>query len=104
MTNRRWWLLPCALVLAAAFPSFAYAAGSGMPWEGPLQQILDSITGPVVRFGAIVAIVLVGVALAFSEGGGIMRRLIGIVFGLSIAFAAITWGLDFFGFSGGASL
>jgi type IV secretion system protein TrbC len=27
----------------------AYAAGSNMPWEQPLNQILESVQGPVPR-------------------------------------------------------
>ena len=27
----------------------AYAAGSNMPWEAPLQKILESIQGPVAK-------------------------------------------------------
>ena len=55
-------------LLACAAP--AYAAGSGMPWEGPLEQIVDSITGPVARAAAVIAIVIAGVTIIFSEGGG----------------------------------
>ena len=36
-----------ALVVALRRPAFA--SGSGMPWEAPLQQVVDSITGPVAR-------------------------------------------------------
>ncbi|WP_414651694.1 TrbC/VirB2 family protein, partial [Hyphomonas sp. UBA2515] len=32
-----------AFAVALTFP--AHAAGSGMPWEAPLQSILDSIEG-----------------------------------------------------------
>jgi hypothetical protein len=35
--------------LIMAFATSAHAAGSGMPWEGPLEQVVDSITGPVAR-------------------------------------------------------
>lgn len=73
-----------------------------MPWEGPLQRIVESITGPVVQAAAIVAVVLFGVGVAMSESGSSMRRGLGILFGLSIAFAASTFFLDFFGFAGGA--
>jgi type IV secretion system protein VirB2 len=34
----------------------AHAAGSGMPWEGPLDQILASIEGPVARIVAVIII------------------------------------------------
>lgn len=86
--------------LAAAAP--AYAAGSGMPWEGPLQQIVDSITGPVARAAAVVAIVIAGVTIIFSEGGGGVRKLAFVGLGIAIMFAAVSFFLDFFGFAGGA--
>lgn len=82
----------------------AFAGGSGMPWEGPLQQIVDSITGPVVQAAAIIAVVLFGVGVAMSENGSSMRRGLGILLGLSIAFAASTFFLDFFGFAGGVEV
>lgn len=72
-----------------------------MPWEGPLDQILTSVTGPWLRFGAVLAIILVGFAFAMSETGGIFRKGLGVVLGLSIACAATGWGLSFFGFTGG---
>lgn len=82
-------------------PVMAYAGGSGMPWEGPLQSILDSLTGPVAKIAGVGAICITGLALAFGEGGGLMRKILGIVFGLSIAFSASTFGLSFFGYGGG---
>lgn len=88
-----------AAVLA---PTAALAAGTGMPWETPLQNVLDSLTGPVAKAIAIIAIVLTGLGFAMGETGGTMRRLCGIVFGIAIAFAASQWGMTFFGFAGGA--
>ena len=79
----------------------AHAAGSGMPWEAPLTAILESIEGPVARIVAII-IVITGLSLAFGEISGGFRRLIQIVFGLSIAFAATSFFLSFFSFGGGA--
>ena len=80
----------------------AHAAGSGMPWEGPLDQILTSIEGPVARIVAVIIITITGLTLAFGETSGGMRKLIQIVFGLSIAFAATSFFLTFFSFGGGA--
>lgn len=80
----------------------AYAAGSGMPWEAPLNQILSSIEGPVARIIAVIIITITGLTLAFGETSGGMRKLIQIVFGLSIAFAATSFFLAFFSFGGGA--
>jgi type IV secretion system protein VirB2 len=80
----------------------AHAAGSGMPWEAPLQRILESIEGPVAKVSAVVIIILTGLSLAFGDMGGGIRRLVQIVFGLSIAFAATSFFLTFFSFAGGA--
>ncbi|OIR00494.1 TrbC/VIRB2 family protein [mine drainage metagenome] len=80
----------------------AYAAGTGMPWEQPLQQILDSVQGPVAKIIAVMIIITTGLTLAFGETSGGFRRLIQIVFGLSIAFAASSFFLSFFSFGGGA--
>lgn len=84
------------------WPELAYAAGSGMPWEAPLTSILESIEGPVARIIAVIIIVITGLSLAFGETSGGFRRLIQIVFGLSIAFAATSFFLSFFAFGGGA--
>ncbi|TVR78332.1 MAG: conjugal transfer protein TrbC [Rhodospirillales bacterium] len=88
-----------ALSLLAAT---AQAAGTGMPWESTLDSVLNSLTGPVLRALIILAIVAAGIGLAFTEGGTMLRRSIAAVFGLSIAAAAVSWGLGFFGFAGGA--
>ncbi len=82
--------------------SAAHAAGSGMPWEAPLQRILESIEGPVAKVIAVVTIIVTGLSLAFGDMGGGLRRLIQIVFGLTIAFAATSFFLSFFSFAGGA--
>lgn len=80
----------------------AEAAGSGMPWEQPLQQVLESVQGPVAKIIAVMIIITTGLTLAFGETSGGFRRLIQIVFGLSIAFAASSFFLSFFSFGGGA--
>ncbi len=80
----------------------AYAAGSSMPWEAPLQKILQSIEGPVAKIIAVIIIITTGLTLAFGDTSGGFRRLIQIVFGLSIAFAASSFFLSFFSFGGGA--
>jgi type IV secretion system protein TrbC len=89
-----------AWLTATARP--AYAAGSNMPWEQPLQQILDSVQGPVAKIIAVIIIIITGLTLAFGDTSGGFRRLIQIVFGLSIAFAASSFFLSFFSFGGGA--
>src|SRR3546814_11478125 len=73
-----------------------------MPWEEPLQQVLESVQGPVAKIVAVIIIITTGLTLAFGETSGGFRRLIQIVFGLSIAFAASSFFLSFFSFGGGA--
>ena len=89
------------VALAAARAS---AAGSNMPWEQPLNQILQSIQGPVAKVLSVIIIIITGLTLAFGETSGGFRRLIQIVFGLSIAFAASSFFLSFFSFAGGVTI
>lgn len=74
----------------------AHAAGSSMPWEQPLEKILQSIEGPVSKIIAVIIIIVTGLTLAFGDTSGGFRRLIQIVFGLSIAFAASASSCRFF--------
>jgi type IV secretion system protein TrbC len=93
-----------ANLVAVIATGAGYAAGSGMPWEAPLQRILESIEGPVAKVVAVVTIIVTGLSLAFGDMGGGLRRLIQIVFGFSIAFAASSFFLSFFSFAGGATI
>ena len=80
----------------------AWASGTGMPWETPLQSIVDSVQGPVAKVIGVIIIVITGLTLAFGDTSGGFRRLIQIVFGLSVAFAASSFFLSFLSFGGGA--
>lgn len=87
----------CGLMIAGP----ALAGGSGMPWEGPLQQIVDSVTGPVVQAAAVIAVVLFGAGVAMSEGGS-SRGGASASSSASPSPSRLTFFLDFFGFAGGA--
>jgi len=89
-------------VLCLALTAPAHAAGSNMPWEQPLQQVLESIEGPVAKIIAVIIIIVTGLTLAFGDTSGGFRRLVQIVFGISIAFAASSFFLSFVQFGGGA--
>jgi len=88
------------ITLMAAAP--AHAGGSSMPWEAPLQSILESIEGPVAKVISLIIIIITGLTISFGDTSGGFRRMIQIVFGLSIAFAASSFFLTFFSFGGGA--
>ena len=94
-------VLAAAASLAMLVSAPAWAAGSNMPWEQPLNQILQSVEGPVAKILAVIIIIVTGLTLAFGDTSGGFRRLIQIVFGLSIAFAASSFFLSFFSFGGG---
>ena len=68
-----------ALGLLAATPALA-SSGGGLPWEGPLQQIQESITGPVAGFIALAAVAVAGGMLIFGgELNDFARRLMYVV-------------------------
>lgn len=94
-----------AALMVAVYTSPAFASGASdgsMPYDTALQTILDSVTGPVAKVAGAIAIAITGLGVAFSEGGSMVKKGVGVVFGLSIAFNAVSWGLPLFGFSGGA--
>ena len=69
------WLLAALFGLTLATPALA-GGGGGLPWEGPLQQIQQSITGPVAGFIALAAVAIAGGMLIFGgELNDFARRL-----------------------------
>ncbi|WP_425284366.1 TrbC/VirB2 family protein [Methylocapsa palsarum] len=100
--HRRLTMTASVAVISVMIAPAAHASGSSMPWEQPLTQILNSIEGPVAKIIAVIIIIVTGLSLAFGDTSGGFRRLIQIVFGLSIAFAASSFFLSFFSFGGGA--
>lgn len=93
---------PYLLLLSVFITVDAFAAGSNMPWEAPLEKIMKSVSGPIARAVGVAAIIVTGLGIAFGEGGGGMRKMLWVVFGLTIAFTATSFFLSFFGFSEGA--
>jgi type IV secretion system protein VirB2 len=73
-------LLTCAALVAVSIglaePALASSGGGGLPWESPLQQIQQSITGPVAGFIALAAVAIAGAMLIFGgELNDFARRL-----------------------------
>jgi type IV secretory pathway VirB2 component (pilin) len=79
-------------ISALAVPGTALATTSGppMPWDAPLQTLLDNLQGTVARILVTVAVVITGLLFAFGESGGAFRRVFGIAFGAAIALGALT--------------
>lgn len=67
-----------AVIISVTFvtPALASSGGGGLPWESPLQQIQQSITGPVAGFIALAAVAIAGGMLIFGgELNDFARRL-----------------------------
>lgn len=96
-------ILVAGFVLICAHPALAAGSGAAMPWEGPLTTIMNSLAGPVAKAIGVIAIVMTGLGFAVSEGGSAVRKGIGIVFGLAIAFTATTFVTSFFNLTAGAA-
>ncbi|MBX5164504.1 MULTISPECIES: TrbC/VirB2 family protein [unclassified Rhizobium] len=72
-------LVAAQIVLASVAPALASSGGS-LPWEGPLQQIQESITGPVAGAIALAAVAIAGGMLIFGgELNDFARRLVYVV-------------------------
>jgi len=96
-------LIAAGVTLLLASPAWATSSGTAMPWEAPLTTIQNSLSGPVAKAVGIIAIVITGLGFAFAEGGSAMRKGVGIVFGLAIAFTATTFISSFFSITSGAA-
>ena len=67
-------------VLLGSAACFAAENGNNLPWEGPLNTLVTSLTGPVAYAISVIAIVALGATLAFASGemGETMKRLLQI--------------------------
>jgi type IV secretion system protein VirB2 len=88
------------LALCVLDPAFASSSGGNLPWESPLQQIQQSITGPVAGFIALAAVAVAGGMLIFGgELNDFARRLMYVVLVAGILLGA-TQIVALFGSSG----
>lgn len=72
------WLLAAMI---ATMPSMASASttSGGMPWEGPLATIADSLQGPTLAAVLVFGIIGCAVAFAMREAATGFRWFVGIV-------------------------
>lgn len=83
-------LILASVVLASAAPALASSGGS-LPWEGPLEKIQESITGPVAGYIALAAVAIAGGMLIFGgELNDFARRLMYVVLVAGILLGATT--------------
>ncbi len=67
----------------------AGAGGADMPWNGPLQQLLDNLSGPTARTLGMLMFVVGALAWGFSRNEDHVRRFGGIVFGCAVAIGVV---------------
>jgi len=82
-------LIHAALCLSSAATVHAQTD----PWSNAATRMGSVFSGPIVKGFALVAIVVGGLELAFSEGGS-KRAIGGLIFGLGMALGAasfISW-------------
>lgn len=84
-------LKSCFLVLCLlALPELAFASGGITEFSGPLEKVVNTITGPAGKYISIVAMALCGIIFIINKDdiSGGFKLLLGVVFGISfIAFA-----------------
>ncbi|TCL66341.1 TrbC/VirB2 family protein [Rhizobium sp. BK251] len=86
-------ILLCLLATGGILVASPALAGSGgsLPWEGPLEQIQESITGPVAGYIALAAVAIAGGMLIFGgELNDFARRLVYVVLVAGILLGATT--------------
>lgn len=79
-----------AILTGVVAPAHA-GSGGGLPWEAPLEQIQESITGPVAGYIALAAVAIAGGMLIFGgELNDFARRLVYVVLVAGILLGATT--------------
>jgi len=84
-------IIGALLCASLAEPALAGSGGGSLPWEGPLEQIQQSITGPVAGYIALAAVAIAGGMLIFGgELNDFARRLVYVVLVAGILLGATT--------------
>jgi type IV secretion system protein TrbC len=86
-------LLACTMLGAlagTASPAWAAGAGAVMPWDGPLQALVNNLTGTTARALVLIAVVGAGLLWAFTRNEEGLKKLGQITFGGAIALGAAT--------------
>lgn len=94
-----------AVVFFLCEPAFASSGGGsgggGLPWEGPLDKIKNSLTGPVAMGISIIGLFVAGGTLIFGgELGEFARRMIMVVLVISLLVSGNAVIQNVFGSSG----
>jgi type IV secretory pathway VirB2 component (pilin) len=92
-------LLGFVLLLAGASAAHAGTGGSDLPWNHPLQVVVDNLTGPTAKTVAALAFVLGGAMWMFTSHEQGAKRFGQALFGVAIVLGAVNL-VDALGFQG----
>ena len=89
------------VLITVSAPAAQASTGGGapMPWDTPLQNLLNNLTGPTARALVIIAIVACGLLWAFTRNEEGLKKLGQVAFGGAIAMGAVAM-IASLGFSG----
>ncbi len=94
-------LLAVTLLLGAAPAVHAGTGGADLPWNAPLQTVVDNLTGPTAKTIAALAFVLGGAIWMFTSHEQGAKRFGQALFGVAIVLGAVNL-VNALGFQGAA--
>ena len=91
-------LLAIASLLMPGMALASEGTGGGLPYEGWLEQLRNSVTGPVAFTASVLGIVVAGLGLIFGgELSGFIRALLLLVLVMAFLVGAQNMMANFFG-------
>lgn len=97
-------LLSATITLGYCGPALA-SGGSGLPWDQPIQKLVDGVSGPVAFGFAFMGLIALGVRWIYGgDLGPAAKMLMTLVIGVSILAFAAGFLAQLFGLSGAVSL
>lgn len=99
LTKKERLIVLYSLVVACTATQVMGATGDA-PWLGVMDKITKILVGPTARYMAILAFAGTGLYLMFGNLEAGAKKFFQILLGISIVFAAVSWGPKFMGYSG----
>lgn len=82
----------CLLAITLIEAPLLWAGGAGgpvMPWNAPLQNLLDNLSGPTAQTLGMLAFVIGALMWGFSRNDEHIRKFGGAVFGAAVAIGVV---------------
>jgi type IV secretory pathway VirB2 component (pilin) len=92
-------VIGAVLLLAGATATRAGTGGAELPWNHPLQVVVDNLTGPTAKTVAALAFVLGGAMWMFTSHEQGAKRFGQALFGVAVVLGAVNL-VDALGFQG----